>query len=71
MRLAPRLSVETVVPVSTGVDGRSLTADEENNEENQIETRRENTRVGGGIVAQGQCGTDIAFMTFHEQTLWI
>ena len=29
------------------------------------------SRVGGGIVAQGQCGTDIAFMTFHEQTLWI
>ena len=26
---------------------------------------------GWGIVVQGQCGTEIAFLTFYEQTLWI
>ena len=27
-------------------------------------------RGGWGIVVQGQCGTEIAFMTFYEQMLW-
>ena len=36
-----------------------------------MEYHFETSRGGWGIVVQGQCGTEIAFLTFYEQTLWI